>query len=202
MPNLFAEDVRIEARYLNAVNDAAVGGAANAGTGLGPVPGQLGKIIFLTDAQASVLSYTTTGTLRGGFYQYVQFLSTATASNVKGQLVFWSNTANFVVTPDSSAGTLGLVAGVTLNAVTKGNYGWIQIGGLASVLYQATVSDASTGNIVIVGQTTGFTADALADATTTFTNKLSKSILGIAVDQPVNATAKLVMIDPALFKAL
>jgi hypothetical protein len=111
---------------LNAVNDTQPGGASNDGNGL--APGQLGDEIYLNAAQALSLSDTTVGTLYGGRYKYVKFLLTQSGTTIKGGPVYWTDPDNFVVSADVATGAPGF-AGVALNVVTKGNYGWILIEG-------------------------------------------------------------------------
>lgn len=164
--------------------------------------GQLGQRYCVTGfgpgPESTRLSATATGTLYGGLYQYVLFLSTATAANVRGQLAFWSDALNAVVTGDVTAATDGLCAGVILNAVTKGNYGWIQIAGIASILFKATITKTTpaAGDLVIVDQTPAAKGDILADATA-LTSVTAKGILGKAIiDTPVGGTVTRVLLWP------
>lgn len=194
---------------LNTTNDAIAGGNVAGGTGQPLYQGLVGKRIWLDNAAALQLSATATGTLYAGIYQYVQFLSGTTASNARGQIVFWSigtssatavltSGSQYVVTPDGSA-TVGdgLWAGITLNAVTKGNYGWIQIAGLASVLFRSSVTATTAGvNVIVV--TTSNVADGIADATAT-TNSTQKSTLGVALEAPANSTISKVFVKSPIY---
>jgi hypothetical protein len=185
---------RIAARFLNDVNDSAVGGLAISVIGSAPVLGQLGDILYLTAANAAVLSDSAIGTLYEGYYQYVRFLSTSSASNARGQVVLWSDYENYVVTPDVTAALTGKIAGITLNTVTKGNYGWIQISGKATCLCKASVTDTTAGDIAIVSQTPTNDVDGIADATAFATALLMKSLLGVFIEAPANGALKLVQL--------
>lgn len=195
---MFADggNYRVTGGFLNAVNDAAIGGGPADALGQGLADGQLGVIVGYDRDQISRAYDNSVGVLYAGLYQYVKFLSSSTASNARGQIVFWSDFDDYVVTPDATAATEGWIAGITLNAVTKGRYGWIQVGGLATVLYRAAVTDTTNGDLVFQLTTTN-TADALADATGTFISggaKGLKSLLGIAVEAPANGALKLVQL--------
>lgn len=157
--------------FLNNEDNAYQGGSQ----GLAGVPGQLGLIVAATTAQALALSKTSVGTLYGGLYQVVQFKSTSTTAPARGGLCFWSTRGSYIVTPDATAATETELAGVYVNAPTKGNYGIIQVGGLASVLFRASVTNKTAGNICLQLTTTN-TADAILDATGTY---VSGGVLGI-----------------------
>ena len=150
---------------LNDVNDAVCGGATNQGTGATLYGGILGIEIGFTDAQ--VYSDSAVGTLYGGVYKYVQTYLNSTASPARGYAAFWYNADAMIVTPDFQN---GLQCGVFINPVTKGYYGWIQIGGKASVMFRSSITKATpaVGDLVIVQSQYGV-ADILAD-TTNFTS--------------------------------
>jgi len=83
-------------------------------------------------------------------YQYVKSDSTMTASPGKGDVAFWSDKTQYLVT--TTATNRGQVAGVFQNdpavaPITPGNYCCIQIGGRAIT----RVTDASIGNASAVG---------------------------------------------------
>src|SRR6516164_4282691 len=127
---------RIASNALNGgTGDPVPGNPAAATSGLISIPydGQLGKRYVVSGiATGSMpeslrLSATGVGTLYGGIYQYVLFIAGATAANVRGQIVFWSDVTVPSVTGDVTSATQGLIAGITLAPIAKGNYGWIQI---------------------------------------------------------------------------
>lgn len=158
--------------------------------------GQVGAKLTVDTNEASGLSDPATATLLAGIYQYVQFLSSSTASNARGQIVFWNNAASYIVTPDVTLATQGLIAGITLAAVTKGNYGWIQIQGKANVKFKSSITKATpvAGDLVIVDQGGGTptnTADILADATN-ITSPIAKSVLGVADANPTGGSLSVV----------
>lgn len=172
--------------YLNNEDNASQGGEA----GLAGVPGQLGQVYTATFAQALALSKTSVGTLYGGLYQVVKFKSTSTTAPARGGLCFWEAPGTtYTVTPDTTALLETNIAGVYVNAPTKGNFGIIQVGGLASVLFRSTVTDKTAGNIVLQLTTTN-TADAIADATGTYISggvKGIKNVIGSAYAAPADA---------------
>lgn len=182
---------------LNTVNDAAAGAplASPSGRIVQAYAGQLGKKVCLEGKEVKYDS--TTGALYGGVYQYVQFKSDSSGSNARGQVVFWSDMDDYVVTPDAAAGNLGLWAGITLNAVTKGNYGWIQVAGRATVKFKSSITKATpaAGDLVIIDQAPTNTADILADATG-LTSLHAKSILGTVETAPSGGGVAVVQLWP------
>lgn len=121
-------------------------------------------------------------------------LSIANTQPVTGDLAFWSNWENYQVNANTpAAATLGTFAGVYINGPTLGYYHWIQIAGKASMLFSASVTDTTLGDLVVVDQTPLATANTIADATTV-TAKILKSAIGYALDIPSPATLSLVQI--------
>ena len=181
------------------VNDSQPGTSFVSPTGGQIWAGIVGQTWQINDANALIRSDTTISTLYGGIYQYVQFLSTSTAANAKGQIVFYSSVANragFIVTPDPTT-ALSQVAGVTLGAVTKGNYGIIQIAGLANVLCKATVTDTTAGDVgFVVSDSSIGKVDANTPASATAAQQAAK--IGIFLDAPANAGFKRMWIQPAI----
>ena len=179
--------VRLTAK-LNDTNDAYPGGG-DASPGL--VPGMVGAEIELDAAQAAALSNSTV-TLRSGRYRYVQSLSSGTTAPARGRAALQSTSAQFetdVVHSDGAAVSDGRCAGVFLNTVTKGNYCWIQVSGNADVLIKNGITNATDGNVVVVGTTTAL-FDCIADATAV-THNLLKSAVGVALGTPTdNAISK------------
>lgn len=171
---------------LNAVNDTVCGGASSQGTGATLYGGILGIEVELTDDQ--VYYDSTVGTLYGGVYKYVKVLSTGGAG-ARGHVAFWSDADNYVVTATASNGNQ---AGIFLRTVTAGNFCWIQVGGLASVIFAAQLSNDTPAIKNFVVCTSGAsTADALTDATT-ITADLAKRTLGIAEQAPTPGSINLV----------
>jgi hypothetical protein len=115
---------------------------------------QLGDRIVLGAADALALSDTAgVGTLYGGIYMYVGTPSGSTVTPTINRLAFlyptdysiatsaWPGLDSLhVVTPDelqAGSGFPGIVAGVFINTLTKGNWWWIQIAGKTTCLYGA-----------------------------------------------------------------
>ncbi len=116
---------RIAGQKLNAVNDPVAGQTVAGGQ---PYLGQIGAKVALDADLALKLSDTSVGTLYAGVYQYVQFYTSQSGTTVKGGPVYWQDPDNFIVTADAPTAFLGF-AGVALNVVTKGNFGWILVSG-------------------------------------------------------------------------
>jgi hypothetical protein len=139
--------------------------------------------------------------LHNGRYQYVLFKSGTSNSNAAGQLVTWYDHDDFIVTCDpvtsDAAGNIGDLAGVTLNAVTKGQYGWIQISGDATVKYRGTITKsggADIGDFVIAVSDTVVLGDVLADATA-LTSPTAKCLVGRAVVGATDGQSQLVRLN-------
>jgi hypothetical protein len=195
---------------LNTTNDPVIGGLVSSGTGLSPRAGQLGKKVQMTQDEAygryagKVVNGVTLPQLYSGIYQYVQFYLSSTASNAQGQVVFWrpanatpslDGLISYIVTPDAPT-VPSPIAGITLNAVTKGNYGWIQIAGEATVLFKTGITKATpvVGDLVLLDLTPSNTADVLADATD-ITSVQQRALIGRAVDAPVSASLSRVLLQ-------
>lgn len=173
--------------------------AQASGSIIQPYLGQVGAKVSVDTTEAGLaLSDPAQSTLFAGIYQYVLFLSTSVAANARGQVVFWSNRAQYIVTPDVTAATQGLIAGITLAAITKGNYGWIQIAGRATVKYKAALTAATpvAGDLLIVDQTP---TNAIDDPTqsTALTPLQEKSKIGTAGVLPVGGS--ILAVDLAFF---
>lgn len=186
---------------LNDVNDAVPGGQASV-SGANVYAAQLGQRIYLDGNPGGVKYDSSVGTLYGGCFQYVQAYLSSTASAAVGKLCAWAwdqaSTAfeAYIVTPDTNnVIRVGRIAGVFLNAVTKGNYGWIQTKGKATVLYTVspfTKATPADGDLVVVNTTTG-NADVLLDATA-LTSPLLKSAIGVAIGAPTANTTGLILL--------
>src|SRR5215831_9747496 len=178
-------DHRLVARFLNDVNDAG--------------PGNIGKRLICTFAIANKLTDLVVGQLYEGIYQYVQTFATSVNTPARGQLCYWRDYENYIVTPDPSptsnfgGDNTGLFAGVYLNALTKGNYGFIQIAGKASVQFKVSITKtpAVQGNIAVADQAGTNTADVFADATAVNWSNL-RLVLGVTLQTPINNSITLV----------
>lgn len=181
---------------LNACNDTSPTGLTDPRTGLSYNAGglNLGDYFDLTESEAAALSYTTSPSvlLHAGRYRRIQVDSGATASNVKTGTVglMGSGTQpqlNRVTSYDK--GIVGAHPVIFLNAITPGNYGFVQELGIASILCGATLQKATpaTGD-VIVSTTLGVAQDLTAQTR-------DKELIGIALSAPSPATQCLVQLD-------
>lgn len=195
MANVQNQSPRVTTGFLNTVNDPSPGVplVSPSGSIVQPYTGQVGGDTYLSAADALKLSdVTNTGTLFEGIYKYVQFLSTSTAANARGQVVFWNNRSQYIVTPDAAVGNLGKVAGICLNVVTKGNWGFIQVAGKASLLFKASLVTPYDGAMVTVDPTPTNLATTIPTDATAVTAAMLRSVLGIADGLPASSAISLV----------
>lgn len=197
---------QLTAKYLNDVNDSVAGGAVVSVPSGAPAQAvsatQPGDRIVLDDATALALSDTTIGTLYGGVYMYVQFKTTTRAA-VKGGIVFFVAAdigVAYSVYGDAKPSTAAptYIAGILINVITATYYGWIQVAGAATVLFDsASLTAIADGNWVTakISATTASTADvgAVAGVLTLAAQ------LGVAVGAPVSNTASVVMLTRGNF---
>lgn len=99
------------------------------------IPGQLGKVMAIRRDN---------GQKQPQFFQYVQRYTTDSETLVAGHPVYWVDLDDFIVSGESTDGLGGttnpIVAGVALGASpAAGKYGFIQVGGIASVAVTDTV---------------------------------------------------------------
>ncbi len=198
MANPFLNPVQLATGYLNGGGSTVLGKSVSPdslpSTAYG---GMLGKIVVVDDAEALKLSLTTTGTLRAGAYQLVQTKAGTSAAPIKGTACFWDTNANLgfdkrVVTPDISATIISNFAGIYVDVPAKGDYCWIQIAGLASLLCRSSAMTSNLiGDVVIFTGLTTNTFDGLADAGTIATAGLVKAVVGTWYEVPVINTVKL-----------
>jgi len=196
MPNRVEQAiVRTSLPALNDINDAypanntpSMSGATNT------YAAQLGARVWLDGNPGGVRYDSTIGTLYGGKYQYVKTTAATTATYILGRPVFWTDFENYVVTADSSAVLVGKMAGIVLNAVTKGNYCWIQTAGKAMVLFKTglTAATPADGDLIVLDATTGL-ADVLTQSGSP-TYLILKAAIGVALAAPVSATASAVLL--------
>lgn len=197
---------QLTAKYLNDVNDSVAGGAVvtvPSGAPSAQVSAtQPGDRIVLDDATALALSDTTIGTLLGGVYMYVQS-TVVTRAVVRGGVAFFKQAdlgSAYAVYSDAQPSTSvpTYIAGVYINVITTAYYGWIQVAGAASVLFDsATLTAIAAGNWVSakVSATTASTADVgpVAGVVTI------AALIGVAVGLPTSAVISTVMITRGNF---
>lgn len=199
---------QLTAKYLNDVNDSVSGGAVVSVPSGAPSAQasatQPGDRIVLDDASALALSDTTIGTLYGGVYMYVGFTTTTRAA-VKGGIAFWTATnlgnGTYTVNGDAQPSTSvpTYIAGIFINVITTAYFGWIQVAGIATVLFDsATLTAIAAGNTVSakISASTASTADvgATGGATATLAAQL-----GVAIGAPVSNTASTVLLTRGNF---
>ena len=127
--------IRISSGALNNVNDTVIAGVPSIGS-RSKYAGQLGKRLFVSADQIAQLTLAATGTLYGGRYRYVKRRLTDDDSPAlaPGKIAFWDTTVTswetaYQVTTDenlSSSSNAMVRAGIFLNNIEPGNYGFIQ----------------------------------------------------------------------------
>jgi len=187
--------------------DALPGQSVASGSGAPQYLGILGSRVAL-DSQ-TVRFTSAVGTLFGGIYQYV-FGTYTTQQPVRGNAVFWdlsvgesSYQVNGDAKPSTSVPTL--VAGVALlTAWTKNTYGWMQIAGRASCLFDSAVTAAAAGNPVSakVSATVASTFDVGANVVTATTPITVMATVGVAETTPVVSTISVVQLFSWLLKRI
>lgn len=205
MHSLATAGYRITGNLNEGVGDAVPGSPTAGRTGLPTVEGaygQLGANVFLTTAELAGYTNTskTNSTLYGGWYKYVKFKTTWSATLAIGQPLFYADATDFfnnTVTADAAAASV--FAGFALNATTtKGNYWWIQTGGITWALCKATVTTTTAFTIAVQTDATTATIDSIADATDYYTTALKggKLFRGQWIDAPANAGLKRMLMAP------
>jgi len=202
---LTKQAVLLTARYLNDVNDSVAGGAVLAlPSGVQAPPWSQtipGDRICLDDASALALSDTTIGTLYGGIYQYTQ-AKTTTLAIALGGIAFWKQAdvgTAYIVYGDAqpAAATPSFIAGIFINAITSGNYGWIQCAGVATVLFAAAITATTVGSLV-----TAKVSATGAENGATVTQETVASQIGVSIQTAAAATASQVAITRSPFGRL
>lgn len=199
----------LSAAFLNDVNDSLQGGQLTTlPTGYQQFQQNVpGDRIILDDATAFALSDTTVGTLYGGIYMYVNTLSTSTAAPAVGSIAFFSaasigggtgtNTvAKYQVSADANPTTVipTFIVGVFINALTKGNLGWVQVAGIASVLFDSTVTSTVSGNLVVAKASASVASTADCTTIATMTALLTAQVIGVAIGTVTTSTVSKVAI--------
>lgn len=205
---LTKQAVLLSAKYLNDVNDAVSGGGSVSVPSGAPsinysqtIPGDR---IVLDDATALALSDTTVGTLYGGVYQYVG--NTSNGASTRGKVAFFqaadvggSASVYRVSTVANPSTTVpSYIAGIFINAITASQFGWIQVAGAASVLFDSTALTAvAAGNWVTakISAATAGTADVGAAAGVV----TLAAMIGVAVGLPTSAVVSTVMMTRGNF---
>jgi hypothetical protein len=148
----------LEARYLNSGTGSATPGGTITAAPSGLTVSQFqqnipGDRIILSPVDALALSNNAVGNLYTGTFRYVGTRNNSTSGPVRGCAAVWdplataaassaASDALYQVTSDCNNGAYSntLFAGVFINAITKGNWGWIQESGKASCKFIATIT--------------------------------------------------------------
>ena len=143
-------------------------------------------ILAATDNFAN-FTYPANGTLYEGVYQLVQVSAAATSTNVgTGRAAYWNLTATgYQVTDEAHATALSLKAGVFLNSITPGNYGFIFVGGgRVTVQYKTGLTNGTpaVGDNIVLGGGLGTFDDAAAGSAAPTGN-----FMGVATTLPTSA---------------
>lgn len=198
----------LTAKYLNDVNDAVAGGAVVSVPAGAPSPQVSqtlpGDRIVLDDATALALSDTTVNTLYGGIYMYVQGTWTTTAA-VVGGIAFWKQAdvgVQYVAYGDAQPATAtpSFIAGIWINALTKGNYGWIQIAGVASVLFDSAVTATTVGEMVVAKVSAS--VPSTADNGATVSQQTVADLLGVSIQTVAASTVSQVALTRSPFSRI
>jgi pyrroline-5-carboxylate reductase len=194
----------LTAAHLNDVNDALMGGVVVSVPAGAPIANtsQLiaGDRIVLDDPTAYAMSDLTVATLLGGVYMYVK--STAvTRQAVRGGIAFFKTAdlgVQYAVYSDADPSTSvpTHVAGIYINAITSGSFGWIQVAGAAGVLFDTLTSAADGTEVTVkISPNTASTADAGAVPTATTV----AAHLGVACGLPSSTVISTVMLTRGTF---
>jgi len=118
-----------------------------------PYDGFAGGKLTITNPWAVQFADPQVGPLYGGVYQYCQVDPAATAPLVRGGIVFWldEDILEYVVSAAGQSGTPLVprkVAGIAVNNTLPGHWDFIQIAGIAMVLFTTpgTVGQAVSFN--------------------------------------------------------
>jgi len=181
---------------LNSANDASASYFTDLRTGQDVNAGGLnaGDYFDLTNPEANNLSYSVNGILYAGRYRRVKVDSGATAANVKtGTIGLMPSLAvvglnplgtrnppmNIVTSYDQGIGLATNVRPVVfLNAITPGNWGFVQELGVATVLGAASLTGTPAIGVLINSVASG-----LSDVPSN-TTAVVKTTVGTAIDLP------------------
>jgi hypothetical protein len=114
------------------------------------------------------------GPLYGGIYQYVRVDPTDTTTLFRGQIVFWSDELNYIVSGIGIAGGVNRkIAGVAVNETFPSYWDFFQIAGIASVFFPAA---GSINQFAIVTPSASAAATVATSATITI-NSIGMTVL-------------------------
>lgn len=171
---------RITTTYLNSLNrhgdpgaGVNVSTAQVSGSIVQEYGGFIGGKLTITNPWAEQFADPAVGPLYGGIYQYVRLDPNATSLLERGQIVFWFDELEYIITADGTdpgSGMPNKMAGVALNATMPGYWDFIQITGIAMV---TVTSAGNIGDPMAVNPS--------ATPATVSTGAIDQNFLGIAV---------------------
>lgn len=198
--------IRISTGFLNTVNDTVIANAPRLGSG-SHFAGQLGKSVFFSQDQIAAVTDTSVGTLYAGAYQYVRRRATddASPSLAPGKIAFWDTTVTnwnsaFQVTTDenlSSSSNAVMKAGIFINNIGAGDYGFIQWLGEVYIRFRSVLTTAGAIGSPVYAAGAGDTGldQGTADVLTTDSTALANERwLGWALEAPTASGLKRVML--------
>ncbi len=145
------------------------------------------------------------GVLYGGIYKYVRFRSGMKALPGRGLLAFWDTSVDenqYQVTCDELIGS-SPTAGIVLNNVNPGNYGWIQIAGKATVKTRSKLTQSGASGQVCLAAYAGqgpdvATVDNVGPGGLTpnaaDVARAMRAFLGVYEGSPANASLEIVQL--------
>lgn len=140
------------------VND----GAARVESQAGGWVGQLGGYVNLKQPSGVGVGAAGVESYREKEYRYIRVDSAVTVAPYRGAIAWWYNKARFLVTT-SPTNRRGAIAGVFQNAVTPGNYGFVQTAGPGTTkLIDAPTASPAVVGVFVIPSATAAKADALA----------------------------------------
>jgi hypothetical protein len=136
---------RITTNYLNQASrqgDPAPGVNVSteqvSGSIVQPYSGFCGGKLTVTGPWATAMADPTVGPLYGGIYMYCQLDPSVLVAPIRGQVMFWADEENYVVTTVGSVQP-AKVAGIAVNPTLPGYWDFFQVAGIASVRFTAAV---------------------------------------------------------------
>lgn len=183
-------------------------GGADAGSLDNRFPGMLGQTVVYDNKAALKASKTSVGTLFQGVYQLVKF-ATAVTTVTRGQILCWdtlanNGIANFSVTATPTAATPKAGIALFTDSAAGGKFGYIQVAGLASVLFGNTLGAAGSaavqGTAADTPLLTATTATTFLDATAIASAAFMKAYLGVTYETSLtNSAINRVLLSPLSF---
>jgi hypothetical protein len=82
-----------------------------------------------------------------------------------------------------------MIAGIFINAITKGNLGWIQVAGVASVLMDSTISTTVQGSLVVAKASASVASTADNTTVTNPTAAVVAAVIGVSLTTATTSTA-------------